>query len=70
MSNQATLPVSELARRICTANHRAEIIPNSGVPCSEHLHLAKSFYGLTKPSYAKTLAVIVDVAGEPMDEDD
>lgn len=59
----ADVPVTELARRICIANHIAEIgYPSKQVPCSVHIQEAKTFYGLVQEKYSKTLDVIIEAA--------
>lgn len=63
-----TIPVRELARRICVANHTADLqVPiefrNSAgeVPCSAHLRQAKLYIGLvTDSNLSRTFGVLVD----------
>lgn len=59
------IPVMELARRICIANHRADLgYPSKDVPCSAHTREAKLYLGLTEPKMAKTLEAVIQAAGE------
>ena len=52
--------VNDLARRICVANHRADLSPTREMPCSVHIREAKLYIGLTQPQLAKTLQVLVE----------
>lgn len=42
----ATIPVEELARRLCVAGHRFIHQTGAIVPCGEHLTIARNSYGL------------------------
>jgi hypothetical protein len=62
-------PVTELARRMCIASHRADLRPESGtglsnVPCGTHLRLGQLYYGLIDEAYYKELVVINQVSEE------
>lgn len=53
------IPVTELARRLCTASHTSLVPgPTGGVPCAEHMQYAKQFYGLLDPKFKPMLAVL------------
>ncbi len=56
------VPMLELARRICIANHRSDLsMPErrGDVPCTAHVREAKLYIGLTEPRMQKTLDIIV-----------
>ena len=66
-----TIPVTELARRLCVEAHASPGfagggIRPQGVPCATHLNLARQVWGLTDASGAAMLAVINGVASENM----
>lgn len=60
-------PVTELARKLCAATHKAEHIPGptGGVPCSEHRRYGQLYYGLIdtrNKTMALALAKIIEEA--------
>jgi hypothetical protein len=58
--------VSELARRLCRAEHTVFPGGNTApeaVPCGRHVELAGRYYGLTQASGRAILAVLVEAAG-------
>ena len=61
-----SVPMQELARRLCVANHRSDLgYPSNEVPCSVHVREAKLYVGLTDASMTKTLGVITECASSP-----
>lgn len=59
------IPVMELARRLCLANHRADLQQpdqQGSVPCSVHKQQAKYWVGLVDPAERRSLDVLVDAA--------
>jgi hypothetical protein len=58
------IPQTELARRICVANHPFYgQSPYGRVPCADHIRAASLHYGLLDPGNAKTLRVILGASG-------
>jgi hypothetical protein len=57
------VPMQELARRICIANHRGDLgYPSRNVPCDAHIREAKLYVGLTDDKLSRTLAAINECA--------
>jgi hypothetical protein len=56
-----TLPIEELARRICEANHPHLRTTGRTVPCGQHITEARTFAVLLAPAGARTWDVLHDL---------